>query len=175
MRDKQGSPKTLKRVGKTKTRIPYETSNFNQGLESQDEIRNRNLTTNREGKPSHIRVFAAKIQILFELWKKSSKKLEKKAEHDLVQDAHARTSLSPTPSTHLRKSMISSNASKAQSPSSSASAYSKPLTYHERLFCDYHSYHETYPTRPPSVPPLVPLPTLKTPSESVKTPCRRAL
>ncbi len=142
MRDKQGSPKTLKRVGKTKTRIPYETSNFNQGLESQDEIRNRNLTTNREGKPSHIRVFAAKIQILFELWKKSSKKLGKKAEHDLVQDAHARTSLSPTPSTHLRKSTTSLNVCKALSLSLSANAYSKPLTYHERLFLTHiHTRH----------------------------------
>ncbi len=51
MRDKQRNPKILKRVGKTKTRMPYESHDFFEDLESQNEIRSLDLTTKGRGNP----------------------------------------------------------------------------------------------------------------------------
>ena len=67
---RQGNPKTLKRVGKTKNLKPYETSNFSKDLESQNEIRNLDLTTKGRGNPPTFRLFVAKITFFININKK---------------------------------------------------------------------------------------------------------
>lgn len=116
-------------------RIPYETRDFIKGLESQDKIRNRSLTTNKEGEtPPSFGFSKVNIQLIFQLWKRLSLKNKAEAEHVQEQDAHARTLSSLMPSMHRQRCTKSLKRYKAQNPSLYASVSLKPLSSHERFF-----------------------------------------
>ena len=121
--------------GKMKTRIPYESRNFIKGLESQNKIRNRNLTTNKEGEtPPSFGFSKANVQLIFQLWKRLSLKNKAEAEHVQEQDAHARTLSSLMPSMHRQRCTKSLKRYRARNPSLYVSVSLKPLSSHERFF-----------------------------------------